>query len=246
VACANQKGGSGKTTTVFNLGVALARRGRRVLLVDLDPQASLTLLTQVAVRPDARTVYHALVEDDAGLTSIVLPSGHGVDVLPATPRLERLLAVDALGGRCDTALRAPLGRLRGHYAHILVDCPPNLGALTRTALAAADRVLIPAPCDGMATLGLLRLLQLVRQYPTLQGRGAVQVLPSMFDARLSYAVRMRDRLAAHFGEQLLGVVVRRTVRLQEAAESCLPIADYDPRNDAAAAFASLAEVFDRD
>jgi chromosome partitioning protein len=240
------KGGSAKTTTAFNLGAALARRGRRVLLVDLDPQASLTLLSQADVKADARTVYPALVEDNADLSAIVLPSPHGVDVLPGTPRLERLRGAGTLGDRGDVALASALTRLRGHYDHVVVDCPPDLGALTATALAAADRLLVPAPCDSQALLGLLKLVQLARRFPALRQPDGLRLLPSIFDSRAGYEASIREQLTRHFPGQVLDLTVRRTVRIKEAAEQCLPIADLDPRNDAAAVFAALAEAYDRD
>src|SRR5665647_658671 len=156
-AVVNQKGGVGKTTTVFNLGVALRRLGRRVLLVDLDPQAALSASAGISVAHLTTSIYQALLDDSMDPVPIILEAASGVDILPATIDLAAAEIELVNMTLRELVLKDVLAKIRNRYDHILIDCPPSLGLLTVNALAAADQVIIPLQCEFLATRGLTLL-----------------------------------------------------------------------------------------
>jgi chromosome partitioning protein len=245
-AIVNQKGGVGKTTTTFNLGVALKRRGRRVLLVDLDPQAALTASTGISVAHLTASVYQTLLDDKLDPTSLVKSTTSGVDVLPAT--LDLAAAEIELVNMTlrELVLKDVLAKLRPHYDHILIDCPPSLGLLTVNALAAADRVIIPLQCEFLATRGLTLLLKtLTRIQERLNRDLRIEgILPTMFDGRTTHATEVLQELRENFPGQVFDVVIKFTVRLKESPAAGLSILDYDRSHDVADAYVRLAEVVD--
>jgi chromosome partitioning protein len=245
-AIVNQKGGVGKTTTTFNLGVALHRLGRRVLLVDLDPQASLSISAGINVGTLSLSVYQVLLDEELDPFTVIRKTSSGVDILPATIDLAAAEIELVNVTLRELVLRDVLEKIRPHYDHILIDCPPSLGLLTVNALAAADRVIIPMQCEFLATRGLALLL---RTLSKIQGRlnrnlRVAGILPTMFDSRTTHAREILDELKATFPGQVFDITVKHTVRVKESPAAGLPIMDYDRDSDASQAYMRLAAEVD--
>ena len=246
LAVVNQKGGVGKTTTTFNLGVALHRLGRRVLLVDLDPQAALTASAGIPVAQLTASIYQALLDDSVDPLTLIHQTPSGVDVLPATIDLAAAeIELVNLTLR-ELVLKDVLAKVRDRYDHVLIDCPPSLGLLTVNALAAADRVMIPLQCEFLATRGLTLLL---RTLSKIQGRlnrdlKVAGVLPTIYDGRTTHAREVLNELRTNFPGQVFDVIIKDTVRLKESPAAGLSILDYDPKHDVAQAYLRLAKEID--
>lgn len=246
-AIVNQKGGVGKTTTTFNLGVALRRRNRRVLLVDLDPQAALSVSTGIAIAQLRSSVYQALLDDSVDPGGIIQELPSGVHVLPATIDLAAAEVELVNVTLRELVLKDVLARLRPLYDHILIDCPPSLGLLTVNALAASDRVIIPLQCEFLATRGLALLLRTLDRIQARLNRDlhVAGILPTMFDSRTVHAAEVLKELRANFPGQVYDIVIKHTVRVKESPAAGLSILDYDPTSDVARAYEQLAEEVDR-
>jgi chromosome partitioning protein len=246
VAITNQKGGVGKTTTTVNLGAGLARLGRRVLLVDLDPQANATTGVGIDHRSVERSLYDCLIEDvDPNLVRRTTAYS-GLDLIPSTIDLAgaELELVAAIAR--ETKLRRVLDRIGG-YDVVLIDCPPSLGLLTVNGLTGAQKVLIPIQCEYYALEGLsqlLRNIELVRAglNPTLEIGGIVL---TMYDARTKLSEEVTREVREHFGEKVFSTIVPRSVRLSEAPSYGQPAIAYDPYSRGAKAYIWLAEEFER-
>ncbi len=246
-AVVNQKGGVGKTTTTFNLGVALHRLGRRVLLVDLDPQAALSAGAGISLPHLTVSIYQVLLDERLDPRPVVQTTASGVDVLPATIDLAAAEIELVNVTLRELVLKDVLAKLRSHYDHILIDCPPSLGLLTVNALAAADRVIIPLQCEFLATRGLSLLL---RTLTHIQGRlnrdlRIAGILPTMFDSRTTHAQEVLSELRESFPGQVFDVVIKNAVRVKESPAAGLSILDYDPNHDVAQAYLALAKEVDR-
>lgn len=242
-AVANQKGGVGKTTTAINLGASLASLGRRVLLVDIDPQANATSglgLDKGQVEP---SVYDVVVAGVPAVRAIVRDHRPGLDVLPASLSLAGAeVELVALASR-EQRLARGLRPVANSYDHVVIDCPPSLGLLTVSALTAAHRVVIPVQCEYLALEGLTQLMRtitLVRQSlnPRLRIAG---VLLTMFDPRTNLSQQVVDEVRRHFPQVAYKAVVPRSVRLSEAPSHGRSILEYDPGSRGAAAYRALAE-----
>ena len=242
IACANQKGGVGKTTTVINLGTYLAIAGLRVLLVDVDPQGNATSGLGIDRSSLEGTLYEALT-GEIPVTEVILPTGvDGLSLVPSSISMAGAEVELASSDQRERRLARLLTGLADDYDYILLDCPPSLGLLTVNALTAADAVLIPLQCEFYALEGLTQLIatvNLVRDNlnPDLEINGVVL---TMADARTNLSADVSAEARRHLGAVVFDTVVPRNVRLSEAPSFGLPIALYRPDSKGAEAYASLA------
>lgn len=241
VTFVNQKGGVGKTTTAVSLAAALGRRGQKVLLVDLDPQANAT--SAAGVDPDDLPgVYDLLLAEVGGADVVVDVPDEKLAVIPSSPALAgaEVELVPAMAR--EQRLKNGLHPLRDEFDWIFIDCPPSLGLLTINALTASDHVVIPVQCEYMALEGLSRLVQtldLVKRNlnPNLTILGVVL---TMFDGRTRLSQQVVDEVRTHF-EQTFSAIIPRSVRLSEAPSHGQSIFRYEPGGRAALAYDALAQ-----
>lgn len=240
---ANQKGGVGKTTTAINLGAYLARFGKRVLIVDLDPQANATSCLGVDKRAVQHSTYDSLLNGEAPASQILFNERLQLALLPSAPALAgaEVELVDEDGR--EFRLRSALESLVGKYDYILIDCPPSLGLLTVNGLVAAkDGVLVPVQCEYLALEGLGQLTQTIERirsalFPGLRVRG---VILTMFDPRTRLSADVVEEVKNHFPGQVFKSIVPRNIRLAEAPSYGLPISAYSPSSSGAGAYEAMA------
>ena len=243
IAIANQKGGVAKTTTVINLADALARKGKKVLVADLDPQGNATSGIGINRRELKNCVYDLLV-NDLTVAEVMVPTNFKrISVLPATINLAgaEIELVSAVAR--ESKFRQAIAGVRDKFDYILIDCPPSLGLLTLNALTAADSIMIPVQCEYYALEGLEQLLNtfnLVRKHlnPQIQILG---VLMTMYDSRTNLSAQVVEQVREYFGERVFKAVVPRNVRLSEAPSHGMPISYYDGKSKGAETYAQLAE-----
>ena len=239
---ANQKGGVGKTTTTVNLAAGLAGLGKRVLVVDLDPQGNATMGSGIDKRALQLSVYDVLLES-ANIAEAASPSPRGgYQVLGANRELAgaEVELVDL--ERREKRLRQALIEVRDSYEFVLIDCPPSLSLLTLNGLCAAHGVLVPMQCEYFALEGLSDLVNTIKQVhanlnPELQIIGLLRV---MFDPRITLQQQVSEQLKAHFGDKVFDTVIPRNVRLAEAPSYGQPGVTFDPASKGAQAFVEFA------
>lgn len=240
IAVLNQKGGVGKTTTVINLASYLAKAGKRVVIVDADPQGNATSGLGISKDQLAYTLYDGLVSNTLTSDILTLTQFDNLTVLPANSNLAGAeIDLAPIHGR-EFVLKKVLDGVIADY--ILIDCPPSLGLLTINALCAADKVLIPVQTEYYALEGISQLLQVVQRVqaagnPSLSIMGVVM---TMFDPRTTLSRQVQDELKKHFGKLVFDAVIPRNIRLAEAPSHGKPVSEYDKWSKGARAYKALA------
>ena len=246
IAIFNQKGGVGKTTTNINLAACLANRGKRVLILDIDPQGNTTSGIGVTKRNLKNTIYNILIDKDYDPGKAILKTSvKNLYLIPASVDLAGAeVELVSMEGR-ESALKYGLDKVRDDYDYIFIDCPPSLGLLTINSLAAVDSVLVPIQCEFYALEGVSQLvstIDLVKKSlnPKLEIQG---VILSMFDGRTNLSIQVVQEVKKYFGNKVYSTVIPRNVRLAEAPSYGMPITEYDPKSKGAEAYGDFADEF---
>ncbi len=249
VAVCNQKGGVGKTTTTINLGAALAEYGRRVLLVDFDPQGALSVGLGMAPHELEATVYNLLMERGAQVADAVLKTNvAGMDLLPSNIDLSgaEVQLVHEVGR--EFVLGGVLEPVLGEYDVVLIDCQPSLGLLTVNALACAHGVIVPLECEYFAMRGVALLTETIGKVSARINPGLTMdgLLATMYDSRTLHSREVLMRVVDRFGDKVFHTVISRTVRFPDATVAGEPITRFDPASTGANSYRDLAkEVLER-
>ncbi|WLD93385.1 ParA family protein [Alkalihalobacillus sp. AL-G] len=243
IAIANQKGGVGKTTTSVNLGACLAYLGKKVLLIDIDPQGNATSGVGIDKGEIDQCIYDVLVDDMDAHNVVQQTNVEGLYVIPASIQLAgaEIELVPTISR--EVRLKRAIEQISDQYDYIIIDCPPSLGLLTINSLTAADAVLIPVQCEYYALEGLSQLLNTVRLVQKhLNTQLMIEgVLLTMFDARTNLGIQVIDEVKKYFQEKVYGTVIPRNVRLSEAPSHGKPIIIYDPKSRGADVYLDLAK-----
>ena len=243
ISLVNQKGGVGKTTTTINLGAALAEYGRRVLLVDFDPQGALSVGLGINPHELDRTVYNLLMERGVSIDDVLLKTDvPGLDLLPSNIDLSAA-EVQLVGEVArEQVLRSVLAPVLPGYDIVLIDCQPSLGLLTVNALTASNGVIVPLECEFFALRGVALLMDTIQKVqsrlnPQLELDG---ILATMYDSRTLHSREVLARVVEAFGDKVFHTVVSRTVKFPETTVVGTPITSYAPASAGAAAYRQLA------
>ena len=246
IAIFNQKGGVGKTTTNINLAACLALKGKKVLILDIDPQGNTTSGIGIRKKGLEKTTYEVLIDETMKVEEAILPTiVKNLDIVPASVQLAGAeIELVKLEGR-EKRLKRALDSVRDKYDYIFIDCPPSLGLLTINSLTAVDSVLIPIQCEFYALEGVSQLvstIDLVRKSlnPKLEIQG---VILSMFDGRTNLSIQVVNEVKKYFKSKVYSTVIPRNIRLAEAPSFGLPITEYDPKSKGALAYLEFAEEF---
>ena len=249
IAMCNQKGGVGKTTSTINMGAALAEFGRKVLLVDLDPQGALSAGLGISHEELDVTVHNLLVDNSSSIFDAILPSGvENLDLVPANIDLSaaEIQLVNEVGR--EQALARALRPVMKDYDFIIIDCQPSLGLLTVNALSCADSVMIPVESEYFSMRGLALLMDTVEKVRDRLNfkLEVLGILVTMFDRRTLHAREVMERLVEAFGDKVFDSVITRTVRFPETSVAGEPISSWAPKSSGAIQYRNLAaEVIQR-
>lgn len=245
ISFSNQKGGVGKTTTCVNMAAYLSRAGKKVLLIDLDPQGNATTGLGFSKGALKKSVYNVIIEDENVKDNVLKTELEGLYILPSNIDLAGAEVSLVYKKNRDRVLRAALEKVKGQYDFILIDSPPSLGLLTINALAAADSAIIPIQSEYYALEGLSQLMNtisLVKQVlnKSLKVEGVVL---TMYDGRSLISKQIAAEIKKYFSKKLYEIVIPRNVRLSEAPSHGKPIVLHDPKCMGARAYAALTEEF---
>lgn len=243
IAVANQKGGVGKTTTTINLGGYLAQSGRRVLLIDLDPQGNAATCLGIQKRELEQTVGEVLLGEAPPEAAIIETGRPGLALLPATPDLAGTAVALASKMARETRLKQALAPVVDWYDVVLIDCPPSLDLLTINGLAVAQQVLIPLQCEFLALEGLAQLKETIELVRTHINNGLYigGVVMTMYDGRANLARQVVEEVRRYFPQRIYNTIIPRNIRLSEAPSHGELIFEYDPNSRGAKAYAALGE-----
>lgn len=247
IAIANQKGGVGKTTTAVNLSSCLAFKGKKVAIIDIDPQGNTTSGLGIDKNVIEKSIYEVIINDENIEQALINTSIENLFICPSNINLvgAEVELVSVISR--ETRLKIALQNIKEKYDFILIDCPPSLGLLTLNALTAADTILVPIQCEYYALEGLSQLMntvKLVQKHlnPSLDVEGVVL---TMFDARTNLSIQVVEDVKKYFRNKVYRTVIPRNVRLSEAPSFGLPIILYDPKSKGAECYLELAqEVID--
>lgn len=246
IAIFNQKGGVGKTTTNINLAACLANKGKKVLLLDIDPQGNTTSGLGIDKRNMEYSTYDLLIEKDFNTPKAIIKTGtEGLDLIPASVSLSGAeVELVNVKGR-EKRLKKAMDKVKKKYDYIFIDCPPSLGLLTVNSLTAVDSVLIPIQCEFYALEGVAQLMNTIEIVKkNLNSKLEIEgVILSMFDGRTNLSIQVVEEVKKYFGRKVYTTVIPRNVRLAEAPSYGLPIVEYDPRSTGAEAYKEFAEEF---
>ena len=246
IAIFNQKGGVGKTTTNINLAACLANKGKKVLLLDIDPQGNTTSGLGSDKRNMEYSTYDLLIEKDFNTPKAIIKTGtEGLDLIPASVSLSGAeVELVNVKGR-EKRLKKAMDKVKKKYDYIFIDCPPSLGLLTVNSLTAVDSVLIPIQCEFYALEGVAQLMNTIEIVKkNLNSKLEIEgVILSMFDGRTNLSIQVVEEVKKYFGRKVYTTVIPRNVRLAEAPSYGLPIVEYDPISTGAEAYREFAEEF---
>ena len=246
IAIFNQKGGVGKTTTNINLAACLAIKGKKILILDIDPQGNTTSGVGISKKDLDITTHEILVEDTYHPEEAIISTGiENLDIMPASVQLAGAeVELIELAGR-EKRLKRAIDILKPKYDYIFIDCPPLLGILTINSLTAVDSVLIPIQCEFYALEGVSQLMSTIdivrrNMNPDLKIEG---VILSMFDGRTNLSIQVVEEVKKYFKEKVYTTVIPRNVRLAEAPSYGMPVIQYDPKSAGAQAYMEFADEF---
>ncbi|MBO5138777.1 MAG: ParA family protein [Bacilli bacterium] len=254
ISLVNQKGGVGKTTTSINLSASLAVLGKKVLLIDLDPQGNTTTGVGINKADIERSVYDVLIDNCSIEDALIKTKYKGLYVLPATINLAGIdielleKSQNTPGFSKGSQLKRHLDSISANFDYMIIDCPPSLGLITTNALTASNSVIIPVQCEFFALEGIMQLLNTVMLAqktlnPTLEIEG---VLLTMLDSRTNLGFEVVDDIRKYFKEKVYNTIIPRLIRLTEAPSHGEPIIAYDPKSRGSEAYLNLAkEVIER-
>lgn len=246
IAIFNQKGGVGKTTTNINLAACLAQMGKKVLVIDIDPQGNTTSGLGISKKDLKHSTYELLTEENIDTRDTIMRTGvENLDIIPANAQLAgaEIELVQIIGR--EKILKKAIENIRDDYDYIFIDCPPSLGLLTINSLTAVDAVLVPIQCEFYALEGVSQLMSTIEIVKKNLNPGiSIQgVILSMFDGRTNLSIQVVEEVKKYFKEKVYTTVIPRNVRLAEAPSYGMTIGEYDPKCTGAEAYREFAQEF---
>lgn len=243
IAVANQKGGVGKTTTSVNLSASLGTAGKKVLMIDLDPQGNASSGVGIDKMSDVTSIYDVIIDDVPIKEAIIETEFKNLSIIPATTSLAgaeiELVSIDDR----ETRLKEAVSQVKDEYDFIIIDCPPSLGLLTLNAFVCTDTILIPLQCEFYALEGLSQLVQTIRQVKRNLNKDIdiEGIVLTMFDGRTNLSMQVADEIKKYYPDKVYKSVIPRNVRLSEAPSYGQPINVYDKHSKGAVSYKNLAK-----